>query len=294
MAPLIGPAFAAVVATLALIPLASAQQPTTVTVVATPVGAWNNDGYVDAGAEIARWGLNATVVFSQTAVCTEPTKVKFQVFDGSGKATGAAAEPPEEEVTVPPGGGTRYVNGQALFGLQPDLPGASPYTMRLQVQVENCPNSVTSTRAFANATLGVTTLFRPGLDVQYTNRSDAGRFEVTARNTGNGPMLVAITVAPNAGAPTQPVALPPATGLVAGASASMTVAFPEKKVGRYTFTAVGSFNGPNPEDQRRAEFSGTLDVTAPTVVTTKKDSPGAEVASILAVLAIAAMGRRRY
>lgn len=276
------------------VPLASAQAPAvSLQLTATPTGAWESDGFLHEPSEDAAWAVNATVTFSNTATCAQPTTVTLELVDSTSKTAASNVTPAQAAIEVPAGGGSRSVEAVARVQLPDDALGGEPVSMRLHGVVGACPSPVgTSPRGEANATLTVTALFRPRLFVQYENRSAAGVFNFTLNSGANGPMLVGAKVTPVAGAADQPTTVPSQLALGPGEFTGITVTFPEKRPGRYEVLLVGRFGGNEPERHLSTEFVAVVEIPEPVVIRETKNAPGFD-AGFLCALAVGAWLRRR-
>jgi hypothetical protein len=261
-----------------LLPAAAAQAPTTrLELRAEPAGPWHGDGFLAASNETARWQVTATVTFSNTAVCAESTELVLELLDLQAVSATRTVEPARQEVSAPAGGGNLVRHANATF------------------TVLGCPPPAgTAPRADANLTLAATTLFAPGLDVDHDNRSSAGWFNFSVRNTGNGDLRLGVDVRPHAGSPDQAVTAPSDLALARSEFTTFTVRLLERRAGTYDAVITGRFNGPEPDAHRQVTYTAQIQVPEPTVVRETKKAPGAEAAS-LATLAAAALllGRRK-
>lgn len=269
--------------------------PTTeVSVVATPMGAWNSDGFVDAGNETATWDVNATVTFSTTAVCPDPIPIAFALADVTANATGGV-DPASRTVTAPPAGGATYASTNASLTLKPEAPGGGAESARLHVTVGPCPTPAgTAPRAETNLTLSVRPLFRPGLNVTWdATHAPTGVFNFTLRNTGNGPLLVEATVNPVADSPLQPVTAPSPARMAAGGVDSGPLTFPNAVPGTYDIRFVGRFDGADGASLPKVELTQRVEITVARVVEEKNNAAGPEPALVALAVAAAILGRRR-
>jgi hypothetical protein len=279
-----------------LLPAAAAQAPTTrLELRAEPAGPWHGDGFLAASNETARWQVTATVTFSNTAVCAESTELVLELLDLQAVSATRTVEPARQEVSAPAGGGNLVRHANATFTVPPDADGGAPASLLLHGYVVGCPPPAgTAPRADANLTLAATTLFAPGLDVDHDNRSSAGWFNFSVRNTGNGDLRLGVDVRPHAGSPDQAVTAPSDLALARSEFTTFTVRLLERRAGTYDAVITGRFNGPEPDAHRQVTYTAQIQVPEPTVVRETKKAPGAEAAS-LATLAAAALllGRRK-
>lgn len=271
--------------------------PTTeVSVVATPMGSWNSDGFVDAGNETATWDVNATVTFSTTAVCPDPIPITFALADVTANATGGV-DPASRTVTAPPAGGATYASTNASLTLKPEAPGGGAESARLHVTVGPCPTPAgTAPRAETNLTLSVRPLFRPGLNVTWdATHTPTGVFHFTLRNTGNGPLVVETTATPANDSSAQPATVPPSVRLAVGAAAPTVVSFPNAIPGAYDVRFVGRFDGADGASLPQVELTQRVETTAARVeVVEKRSVAGPEPALVaLAVAAAVPIALRR-
>lgn len=275
-------------------PTASAQAPTTsIKLVATPAGGWNADGFLDADRESAQWKVNATVTFSNTGFCAEPTNLVLDLIDLAQKTTDRSVQPATTPIDAPAGGGSTSVNATASFKLPATARGGDPLTVRLHAFVEECPSPIgTTPKAEANATLDVRALLKPTLQVDYENRSAAGIFNFSVANTGNGPLVVGAVVAPVDDAPEQSSDPPVDLGLDPDEFTTFTLTFPEHKPGRYDVTIIGRYNGADAAKQPRGEFTAHIEIPQPILVRETKKAPGFDVVA-LGLVGAAVVGWRK-